>query len=91
MDCIPIRRVVEIMCGGFTGEHEQMNLEDMHKKAEIVDENGFVVHLFKMHQPFGTVDVKDKSIHYANDVCENWVNGILKEDNEHIKKFTESS
>lgn len=91
MDRIPIRRVVEIMCGGFTGEHEQMNLEDMHKKAEIVDENGFVVHLFKMHQPFGTVDVKDKSIHYANDVCENWVNGILKEDNEHIKKFTESS
>ena len=91
MGCIPIRRVVEIMCGGFTGEHEQMSLEDMHKKAEIVDENGFVVHLFKMHQPFGTVDVKDKSIHYANDVCENWVNGILKEDNEHIKKFTESS
>ena len=91
MDCIPIRRVVEIMCGGFTGEHEQMSLEDMHKKAEIVDENGFVVHLFKMHEPFGTVDVKDKSIHYANDVCENWVNGILKEDNEHIKKFTESS
>jgi len=91
MDCIPIRRVVEIMCGGFTGEHEQMSLEDMHKKAEIIDENGFVVHLFKMHQPFGTVDVKDKSIHYANDVCENWVNGILKEDNEHIKKFTESS
>ena len=77
------------MCGGFTGEHEEMNLEDMHKKAEIVDENGFVVHLFKMHQPFGTVDVKDKSIHYANDVCENWVNGILAEDNKHIKKFKE--
>ena len=61
------------------------------KKAEIVNDNGFVVHLFKEQTPFGTIDVRDKSIHYANDVCENWVNGILKEDNEHIKKFTESS
>ena len=79
------------MCGGFTGEHEQMNINDMHKKAEIVEDNGYIVHLFKMHEPFGTVDVRDKSIHYANDVCENWERGILKEDNEHIKKFTESS
>ena len=68
-----------------------MNIKDLHKKAEIVEDNGFIVHLFKKQQHFGTVDVRDKSIHYANDVCENWENGILKEDNEHIKKFTESS
>jgi hypothetical protein len=33
MDCIPIRRMVEVMCGGFTGEHEQMDINDMHKKS----------------------------------------------------------
>jgi|TARA_B100001105_G_C22267510_1_gene389529 hypothetical protein len=57
------------------------------KKAEIVNDNGFVVHLFKEQTPFGTIDVRDKSIHYANDVCENWINGILGEDNEFINKF----
>ena len=54
------------------------------KKAEIVEDNGFVVHLWRNYEQFGTVDVRDKSIHYANDVCENWENGILKEDNEYI-------
>ena len=74
--------MVEIMCGGFTGEHEVK----VHKKAEIVEDNGYVVHLFKNYEPFGTVDVRDKSLHNANDVCENWETGILKESNEHITK-----
>jgi hypothetical protein len=75
--------MVEIMCGGFTGEHEEMAI---HKKAEIVDDNGYVVHLWRNYKEFGTIDVRDKSIHYANDVCENWVQGILTEDNEYIRK-----
>jgi len=54
------------------------------KKAEVVEDNGFVVHLWRNYEQFGTVDVRNKSIHYANDVCENWENGILKEDNEYI-------
>tara|TARA_B110000444_G_scaffold259596_1_gene303852 strand:- start:1956 stop:2144 length:189 start_codon:yes stop_codon:yes gene_type:complete len=54
------------------------------KKAEVVEDNGFVVHLWRNYEQFGTVDVRDKSIHYANDVCENWELGILKEDNEYI-------
>jgi hypothetical protein len=54
------------------------------KKAEVVEDNGFVVHLWKNYEQFGTVDVRNKSIHYANDVCENWETGILKEDNEYI-------
>ena len=54
------------------------------KKAEVVEDNGFVVHLWRNYEQFGTVDVRDKSIHYANDVYENWENGILKEDNEYI-------
>ena len=54
------------------------------KKAEVVEDNGFVVHLWRNYEQFGTVDVRDKSIHYANDVVENWENGILKEDNEYI-------
>ena len=58
---------------------------EVHKKAEVVDNSdGFVVQLFKNYEPFGTVDVRDKSIHYANEVCENWETGILKEDNTHI-------
>jgi len=77
------------MCGGFTGEHEEMI--KTHKKAEVVEDNGFVVHLWKNYKQFGTVDVRDKSIHYANDVCENWENGILGEDNEYIKKSVQSS
>ena len=59
-------------------------MKEVHKKAEVVEDNGFVVHLFKNYEPFGTVDVRNKSIHYANDVCENWELDILKEDNEHI-------
>lgn len=89
MDSVSMGRVVEIMCGGFTGEHEEMN--KIHRKAEIVDSDGFVVHLWKNYEQFGTVDVRDKSIHYANDVCENWENGILREDNEYIKKSNQSS
>jgi hypothetical protein len=70
------------MCGGFTGEHDEMT----EKTAEIVDDNGFIVHLFKQDTLFGTINVRDKSIHYANDVAENWSNGILGEDNEFISK-----
>ena len=63
----------------------------VYKKAEVVEDNGFVVHLFKNYEPFGTVNVKDKSIHYANDVCENWENGVLREDNEYINKSVQPS
>ena len=59
----------------------------VHKKAEIIEDNGYVVLLWKNYEQFGTVDVRDKSIHYANDVCENWERGILTEDNEHIKEI----
>ena len=75
------------MCGGFTGEHEMK----VHKKAEIVEDNGFGVHLWKNYEQFGTVGVRNKSINYANDVCENWENGILREDNEYIKKSVQPS
>jgi len=59
-------------------------MKNVIKKAEVVEDNGFVVHLWRNYEQFGTVDVRDKSIHYANDVCENWETGILKEDNEYI-------
>ena len=38
------------MCGGFTGEHEEMAI---HKKAEVVEDDGFVVHLWKNYKQFG--------------------------------------
>ena len=78
------------MCGGFTGEHEEMKV---HKKAEITnhDGTGYIVHLLKNGSTFGKVDVRNKSISYAQDVVENWENGILREDNEFIKKSVQSS
>lgn len=76
------------MCGGYTGEHDNMN-----KTAEIVniDGAGYIVHLMKDGEAFGKIDVRDKSIHYAQDVAENWENGILREDNEYITKSQQSS
>jgi len=68
----------------------------MKRTAEINygSTGGFVVHLFKEYlceigmekDLFGTIDIRDKSIHYANDIVENWANGILGEDNEFISK-----
>ena len=74
------------MCGGFTGEHEM-------RSAEITnhDGTGYIVHLLKDGSTFGKVDVRNKSISYAEDVVENWETGILKEDNEHIKMSNQSS
>ena len=55
------------------------------QKAAEIDDTGCLVYLSKNGDTFGKVDVRDKSIHYAEEVAENWENGILKEDNEHIK------
>lgn len=49
----------------------------------------YFVDLFKNNDYFGTVDVSNKSIYYAQDVVENWQNGILGEDNEFITKFAQ--
>lgn len=46
----------------------------------------YMVELYIDNNHYGTMDVRDKSIHYANDVVENWENGILGENNEHIIK-----
>ncbi len=55
------------------------------KTADIKNDNGYVVYLYINNDLFGTVDVRNKSIHYAEDVVENWQNGILTEDNQHIQ------
>jgi hypothetical protein len=82
--------VVEIMCGGYTGEHEVKSAEI---KAIPYNGNGsagpdvkYKVKLFKDKEYFGLVDTSTKSYHYAKDVVENWETGILGEDNEHIIK-----
>ena len=76
------------MCGGYTGEYDNMN-----RTAEIVniDGIGYIVHLLEDGNAFGKIYVRDKSVHYAQDVAENWENGILGKDNEYIKKFEKSS
>ena len=52
------------------------------RTAEIVniDGTGYIVHLLEDGNAFGKIDVRDKSIHYAQDVAENWENGIIKLD-----------
>ena len=61
------------------------------RTAEITnhDGTGYMVQLSIDNKHFGTIDVRDKSIHYANDVVENWQNGILSKDNKHIKRSSE--
>ena len=56
------------------------------KTAKIVNDNGFVVELYEDNTLFGIVDVRNHSEYYANDVVENWQNGILSKDNKHIKR-----
>ena len=73
------------MCGGYTGEHEVM----VRKTAKIINDNGFVVELYENDTLFGIVDVRNHSEYYANDVVENWQNGILSKDNKHIKRSSE--
>ena len=73
------------MCGGYTGEHEVM----VTKTAKIINDNGFVVELYENDILFGIVDVRNHSEYYANDVVENWQNGILSKDNKHIKRSSE--
>ena len=57
------------------------------RTAEITnhDGTGYMVQLMDNGNLFGTIDVRSKSIHYAKDVVENWENGILKKDNQHIR------
>ena len=45
-----------------------------------------LVNLYIDGELFGTIDVPNIVPHYANDVVENWQNGILGEGNEHIRK-----
>lgn len=73
------------MCGGYTGEHENMVM----KTAKIINDGGFVVELYENDTLFGIVDVRNHSEYYANDVVENWQNGILTKDNKHIKRSSE--
>lgn len=49
------------------------------------------VNLYKNNELVGYIDASQKSSHYVNDIIENWENGILGEDNEHISKPTKSS
>lgn len=50
-----------------------------------------VVDLFIDNEKYGEIDVSTHSYRYAEDVAENWENGILREDNEHITKPKKSS
>ena len=74
------------MCGGFTGEHEEMR-----KTSVTINNNGdFQVNLFKDDVKIGFIDLAGKSKYYAEDVEKNWAIGILKEDNEYIIRTSSS-
>lgn len=46
----------------------------------------YYVDLWRDGDYIGNIDVSEKSTYYRQDVVENWENGILGEDNEHIRK-----
>jgi hypothetical protein len=57
------------------------------RDAEICeDSNGFYVDLYKNGKLFGTVNVREHSVYYAQNVVENWEQGVLQEDNTHIER-----
>jgi len=47
----------------------------------------YVVDLYKDAIKVGFIQLPNKSKYYADDTVKNWENGILKENNEHIRKF----
>ena len=50
-------------------------MNKIHKKAEVnIGKIFSQVVLWRNYEVFGKVDVTNKSIHYANDVAENWEN-----------------
>jgi hypothetical protein len=67
-----------------------MKTAEIRREPNWVTSNGpdmlYYVDLYKNKQFFGTIDVSNKSIYYAQDVVENWENGVLKEDNQFIKR-----
>ena len=46
----------------------------------------YFVELYIDNNYVGKIDATKHSIHYANDIVENWENGILTETNKHIIK-----
>ena len=48
------------------------------RKAVIREVNGlYEVDLYEKNEKVGTLDLKDKSVYYAQSACQNWVTGVL--------------
>lgn len=43
------------------------------------DTDGYFVECWEDEQAVKQIDVRDHSMHYAEDVAENWITGIIKE------------
>lgn len=56
------------------------------KTAQVVNDNGYIVNLFKDDELFGYVELKNHSKYYADEVADNWLNGTLQENNEFIMR-----
>lgn len=48
------------------------------RKAVVKDDNGFLVELWEHGKLVETRDLRHKSLQYAEDCAENWVEGIIK-------------
>ena len=56
-----------------SGEHKD-------RAANIyMDDEGYFVEVYFQGWPVRQIDVREHSIHYAEDTAENWVNGIIEE------------
>lgn len=53
---------------------------DHNRSAKVYqDHEGYFVELYQDGEAIRQVDVRDHSIHYANDVADNWNSGLIKE------------
>ena len=53
---------------------------DYHNRVAVIQENGdkYFVDLYLEDILQRTIDLSDKSIHYARDTAENWVTGVIQ-------------
>lgn len=54
--------------------------DNKHRQAKVYrDDEGYFVEVYQHGEPVRQIDVREHSIHYAEDAADNWVSGIIKE------------
>lgn len=57
---------------------EYFDYKENVRKAVVKDDDGYVVELWEHDRLVEIRDLRDKSLRYAEDCAENWVEGLIK-------------